>query len=112
MIKGSISYRQGLKDKGVSHSHDGEAARKRGESQRGRAHARKEWEEANPGRVEEEKKRFVQEIQPLLQVFTITRIMKVCHCSPSYASLMKKGKYVPRPAFYKDLEKMTIHKVR
>jgi len=89
-------------------AHGGEVGRKRSESQKSRGAARKEWEEANPGCLEEEKERFIRDIQPLLQAFSVREIVKACKCSPCYASLMKNGKYVPPPAFYKDLEKLII----
>jgi hypothetical protein len=101
-----IDYLQGLREKGISPSHGGEARPKRGKSQKSRSAARKEWNEANPGRLEEEKERFIKEIQPMLQAFTITKIMRICHCSPTYASLIKNGRYIPHPAFYSDLEKV------
>jgi hypothetical protein len=32
-----------------------------------------------------ERERFVSEIQPILQAFNITKIMRACHYSPTYA---------------------------
>jgi hypothetical protein len=61
--------------------------------------------------MEKEKECFIQEIQSLIYVFSVIEIVKACHCSLRYASLIKKGKYVPHPVFYKDLEKATGKKV-
>jgi CRISPR-associated endonuclease Cas1 len=97
---------QELRENGVSPAHGGEAALKRGERQKARFAARKEWEQANPGHLDEEKERFVKEIQPKLQAFTVTEIEKACQCSLRYASLIKKGERVPHPVFYDDLEKL------
>jgi hypothetical protein len=56
--------------------------------------------------LEDERQRFVKEIQPLIQVFTITKIIRVYNCSPTYDSLIKGDKYVPHPAFYKYIDNL------
>jgi CRISPR-associated endonuclease Cas1 len=101
-----------LHDRGMSPGHSEEAERKRGASQSARIAARKAWEAANPGRLEAERQRFVLEIYPLLQAFTIYYLAQVCHCTRSYASLIKKGIQVPHPAFYEDLEKAINQKIK
>lgn len=101
-----VNHLKSLREKGVSIAHGGEARRKRGETQKTRTQARKEWEKENHGLLEIEKERFIREIQPLLQGFSVREIVRVCHCSLRYASLMKKGKYIPHPAYYKDLEEL------
>jgi hypothetical protein len=89
-VNASYSYSAGLKDHGIPLSHRGDAARKRGSSQIDRALAPKQWETANPGRLEEEKGRFVWAFQHLLTTFTMIKIMRACHCSPTYTSLIRK----------------------
>ncbi len=98
-----INQLKQLRKKGITPAHGGTAAEKRGITQSARIAARKEWEKANPGRLEEEKQRFLREIHPLLQDFTVTQLAKVCHCSLRYASKIKNNKQVPHPAFYEKL---------
>ena len=48
---------------------------------------------------------LIWEIQSFLHAFTIRKIVKACYCPLRYASLIKKGKYVPHPVFIEELEK-------
>ena len=61
-----------------------------------RAAERAEWEKLGLD-VEAEKDRFVREIHPGLQAFSILEIVKATGFSPRYASLVKRGLYVPHP---------------
>ena len=63
--------------------------------------AHTEWKKANPERPEEEKDRFIQEIQHLLKAFLVREFRKACTCILCYPLLVKKGKKVPHPAFLK-----------
>ncbi len=87
-------------------AHGGEAKRKRGDTIRQRAEDRKAWEHANPGKLESEKQRFVNTIQPLLKEFSVTAICNALSLSPRYASLIKNGLHVPHPVMYPALEAM------
>jgi hypothetical protein len=79
---------------------------KNARSHRERFAARKEWEEANPGRLEEGKERIVKEIQQMVEAFTVNEIENACQCSLLYASLIKKGERVSHPAFYDYFERL------
>jgi hypothetical protein len=103
-----VNHLRNLREKGISVAHGGEAARKRGETQKIRNEARNKWEEAHPGLLYEEKKRFIREIQPVLKSFSIREIARACNCSFRYASLIREGNNVPHPVFYKDLEELII----
>src|SRR5574337_388031 len=49
-----------------------------------------------PGIMQNERQRFIVEIFPSLQSFTVTRISKQVGISLRYASLIKKGLSIPR----------------
>jgi CRISPR-associated endonuclease Cas1 len=109
-ISAGVNHLKGLREKGISIAHGGEAGRKRGETQKERRRDRIGWERANPGLLEIEKVRFIHEIQPLLQTFSVREIGKACSCSLRYASLIRSGKNIPHPIFYQDLEKLILDK--
>ena len=83
-------------------SHGGEAARRRGASNAARAKQRAEWEELGLD-LGAEKARFAREIQPLLRQVSIRRIVEATGFSLYYASLVRRGLYVPHPMHYPDL---------
>ncbi len=107
-----VNHLQSLREKGISIAPGGETGRKRGETQKTRIQAQQEWEKANPGRLEEEGECFIREIQPLLNAFSVREIKKACDCSLRYASIIKKGKYVPHLAFFEELEKAIKQKAK
>ena len=82
-------------------SHGGAAKAKRVASQQKRREERTAWE-AEHGDGQEERERFVREIQPKL-AGVFSRICEATGFSPRYASLIRSGKYVPHPVHYKPL---------
>lgn len=83
-------------------SHGGEVGRKRGASNAKRARERVEWErEHGDGSVESE--RFVREIQPKLAVIPLSAIVEATGFSLRYASLIRRGEYVPHPVHFNNL---------
>ena len=36
---------------------------------------------------------------------SVSKLARACYCTPRYASLIRKGEYVPHPVFYPNLEK-------
>lgn len=88
---------------GVDPAHGGEAARKRAETQKERRQKRLEYEMTHDN-LEQERLRFVHEIQPKLAWVSLSAVMSATGLSIRYASLIKKGEYVPHPVYYKALE--------
>jgi len=81
---------------GADPAHGGGAGRKRGMSNARRAAERAEWEKQGLD-LEEEKERFVRDILPRLRDLSMMEIVKATGFSPRYASLVKRGFYVPHP---------------
>jgi hypothetical protein len=71
-----------------------EAARRRGETMRQRMSEVRAWEAQHP-RPDPEV--FRREILPLLRTIPIRRIAQEVGISLRYASLIRRGKYVPHP---------------
>jgi hypothetical protein len=70
-----------------------------------RAAERAEWEKQGLD-LEEERERFVRGILPRLRDLSIMDIVKATGFSPRYASLVKRGLYVPHPVHYKALSNL------
>jgi hypothetical protein len=70
-----------------------------------RAAERAEWEKHGLD-LEEEKEGFVRDILPRLRDFSIMEIVKATGFSPRYASLVKRGLYVPHPVHYEGLSSL------
>ena len=88
-------------------AHGGDAARKRGDSNRRRFEERKAWEDAHsPAEGEKERERFGIEILPALALIPINRISKATGLSIRYASLIRAGEYIPHPVHYPALRKL------
>jgi hypothetical protein len=88
-----------LRASGRDPAHGGEAAQKRGRSNARRAQDRAEWEKLGLD-VNEEKARFVAEIQPKLAGLTVKQIENATGLSLRYALLIRDGRYVPHPVHY------------
>ena len=63
------------------------------------AAARAEWDAAHAD-SKEVKKWFARNVVPLLANLTITKIIKATGFSPRYASLFRKGEYMPHPVHF------------
>jgi hypothetical protein len=70
-----------------------------------RAAERAEWEKHGLD-LEEEKEGFVRDILPRLRDFSIMEIVKATGFSPRYASLVKRGLYVPHPVHNEALARL------
>ena len=70
-----------------------------------RAAERAEWEKLGLD-VETERERFLREIHPGLQAFSILEIVKATGFSRQYASLVRRGLYVPHPVHYEALGRL------
>jgi CRISPR-associated endonuclease Cas1 len=90
---------------GSDPAHGGTAARKRGNSNRDRARQRKEWELAH-GDGEELKAWFSRVVTPALALIPVSSIIRATGFSPRYASLVKKGEYIPHPVHYPALSNL------
>lgn len=86
---------------GENLAHSGEAARKRGETQRERAAARLAWEREHD--VEDsEPGVFRRDILPLLQLVPLSAMMKATGLGLRYCSEIRRGLKVPHP-MYRDI---------
>lgn len=81
-------------------AHGGDAARRRGETNRNWAKKRASWK----GDLNREKERFVSEILPRLRDIPISKIVEATGLSTRYVSLILKGEVVPHPVHYPLLE--------
>jgi transcriptional regulator with XRE-family HTH domain len=88
----------------VDPSHGGEAARRRGEKMRQRMSEVQAWEAQHP-RPDPEV--FRREILPLLRTIPIRRIAREVGISLRYASLIRRGEYVPHPRWWEALRRLT-----
>ena len=70
-----------------------------------RAAERAEWEKLGLS-MEAERERFVHDILPRLGKLSIMEIVKATGFSPRYASLVRRGAYVPHPAHYVALARL------
>jgi len=95
-----------LRSENIDPAHGGEAAKKRGQSNRARSKERKAWDATHsPEELEQERLRFKSEILPAIAGFSIHEIAKVTGLSLRYASLIRSG-YVPHPVHYPRLQKL------
>jgi len=85
-----------LRASGDDPAHGGEAGQKRGASNRKRYAERAAWE-AKHGDGQEERARFIREIQPKLADVPVERIAAATELTLPYASLIRRGRYVPHP---------------
>jgi hypothetical protein len=69
------------------------------------AAARAEWKAAH-GDSQERKERFARDVVPLLANPPIAMIIKATGFSPRYASLVRKGEYMPHPVHYSTLARL------
>ena len=67
-----------------------------------RVAARAEWKAAH-GDSRQRKEWFARDVVPLLANPPIAMIIKVTGFSPRYASLVRKGEYMPHPVHYSAL---------
>ena len=105
LAKAGVAKLAFLRSEGVDPSHGGEAGQKRGKSNAYRATQRGEWEKLGLD-IDAEKERFVREILPGLRAVTILQIVKATEFSRHYASLVRRGLYVPHPVHYKALSSL------
>ena len=96
-----------LRASGKDPSHGGEAARKRGQSNARRVKERQEWERQNSKiDIEVAKRRFVSDILPMLRDVPVRKIVKTTGLSIRYASMIRRGQYVPHPMHYEKLQQL------
>lgn len=88
-----------MRKSGTDPAHGGEAAQKRAQTKAQRAKEREQWE-AVRGDGADERERFEAETLPKLASVTIPTIQKAIGCSPRYASLIRRGLYIPHPMHY------------
>ncbi len=93
------------REDGTDPAHGGEAGVKRGRSNAARAVERAKWE-AEHGNGIEERQRFVNEIVSKLADVPLAAIQKAIGCSPRYASLIRRGLYIPHPMHYAALRQL------
>ncbi|MCH7584955.1 MAG: CRISPR-associated endonuclease Cas1 [Acidobacteria bacterium] len=84
-------------------AHGGEAAAKRGETNRRRQDEIREWEESNERPAPE---RFDQEILPRLQGLSAGEMATATGLSRPYCSMIKRGAYVPHPKHWDTLAEL------
>lgn len=84
-----------LRSKGVDPAHGKEAGRKRGARNAQRAREANQWNRAHRGTVSPAD--FVRDIQPRLQAIPLSAISKATGLSRGYASMIRRGLYVPHP---------------
>jgi len=70
-----------------------------------RVAARAEWDAAHAD-SKEVKKWFARNVVPLLANLSIAKIIKATAFSPRYASLVRKGEYMPNPVHYSTLARL------
>ncbi len=103
LLSSGVEALKQARQNGCDPAHGGEAARKRGETQRQRIEKRKQYEKEH-GNLEEERARFLSNIQPKIKNIPLPAIIKATGLSLRYASLIKNGKHVPHPVYYAKLE--------
>lgn len=100
--KAGIKKLAELRAKGLDPTHGGDVGRRRGLSNARRAVERGEWEKLGLD-LEAEKERFKRDILPALQGVPLSRIIKATGLSRRYASMIRRGMYVPHPMHYERL---------
>jgi hypothetical protein len=104
IVQAGIRVFEARRETGVDPSYGGEAARRRGETMRQRMSEIRAWEAQHP-RPDPEV--FRREILPLLRTIPIRRIAREVGISLRYASLIRRGEYVPHPRWWEKLRTMT-----
>jgi transcriptional regulator with XRE-family HTH domain len=97
IVQAGIRVFEARKQTGVDPSHGGEAAQRRGKKMRQRTSKTRVWDTQHP-RPDPEV--FRCEILPLLRSLPIRRIAREVGISPRYASLIRRGEYVPYPRWW------------
>jgi CRISPR-associated endonuclease Cas1 len=114
-LKSAIDSLAELRASGNDPAHGGNAAKKRGETQRERARARAEWEAANGIRangIHDDaahrllQERFRAELLPKLASVPLSQIRKATSMSLRYAALVRRGEFVPHPMHYDALARL------
>ena len=107
LIRGGLEALEKLRSENLDPAHGGEAAKKRGRSNRAWAEQRKAWDAAHsPAEDEQERRRFRAEILPFLDSVPLHRIAALTGLSLRYASLIRSGSHVPHPIHYPRLEQL------
>ncbi|GBD30064.1 hypothetical protein HRbin32_01160 [bacterium HR32] len=96
IVQAGIRVFEARRETGVDPSHGGEAARRRCEKMRQRMNEIRAWEAQQPRPYPEV---FRREILPLLRTIPIRRIAREVGISLRYASLIRRGEYVPHPRY-------------
>jgi CRISPR-associated endonuclease Cas1 len=96
-----------LRAKSIDPAHGGEAARKRGQSNRARSNERKAWDATHSrSKAKKERARFKTEILPSLEGYSIRQIANVTGFCLRYCSMIRSGKVVPHPVHNAKLIKL------
>jgi CRISPR-associated endonuclease Cas1 len=103
IVQAGMRVFRARKDTGVDPSHGGKAARRRGETMRQRMREIRAWEAQHP---RPEPDVFRREILPRLRSVPIERIAREVGLSLRYASLIRRGAYVPHPRWWEALRKL------
>ena len=93
-----------MRASGHDPAHGGDAAQRRGETNRKWAKMRAAWN----GDLEKEKRQFLREIQPRLGGIPLSKIIEVTGFSTRYGSLIRKGEVIPHPVHYPLLEELIM----
>ena len=105
IVQAGIRVFEARKKTGVDPSHGGEAARRSGEKMRQRMNEVRPWEAQHP-RPDPEV--FRREILPLLRTVPVRRIAREVGISLRYASLIRRGEYVPHPRWWEALRDLAM----
>ena len=100
--KAGIGKLRKMRERGKDPAHGGEAAKKRGQTNASRAQERQEWEAVHGDGVKE-RKSFVRDILPRLRDVPLSKIVRATGFSKRYASLVRRGEYIPHPMHYDKL---------
>jgi hypothetical protein len=92
--KAGVAQLAALRDSGVDPTHGGQAAKKRGETQRRRQRERRQWDAANPGR-QRDPETFTREILPALERVPLSELAQATGLSMLYVSQIRRGLKVP-----------------
>jgi CRISPR-associated endonuclease Cas1 len=96
-----------MRGAGVDPAQSPPAGKKRGEKNAAHAKERATWENNHPEvDIEEEKRRFKSDICPKLARVPLGRITKMTGLSKRYASMIRRGLYIPHPRHYRILEEI------
>jgi CRISPR-associated endonuclease Cas1 len=97
----------GMRRAGADPTKSSAAGKKRAMVNAARAKERKAWEKDHSEvDIEKEKRRFKSEILPKLARIPLSRIAKASGLSKRYASMIRRGLYLPHPRHYRILEEI------